>query len=158
VELFLGSCGRWSYFADRGYNINMENRELIDSLIQKIDELTDSVKSLSDKQNSQYTDVMMELKQTREDISRIEASVDEIETNTAKEEGTSANVDKLTEDELYQLAKEAVIKANKASASYLQRKFEIGYARAARLLDMLEENGIIGPGIGATPRKVFKTE
>jgi S-DNA-T family DNA segregation ATPase FtsK/SpoIIIE len=48
-----------------------------------------------------------------------------------------------------------VIEAGKASASYLQRKLKVGYARAARLLDMLEEHGVIGPGDGAKPREVY---
>lgn len=48
-----------------------------------------------------------------------------------------------------------MIKAGKASASYLQRRLRIGYARAARLLDLLEEQGIIGPGDGAKPREVL---
>lgn len=59
------------------------------------------------------------------------------------------------DDELYEEAREAVIQAGKASASYLQRKLKVGYARAARLLDMLEERGVIGPGDGAKPREVY---
>lgn len=59
------------------------------------------------------------------------------------------------DDDLYEDAKQAVIEAGKASASYLQRKLKVGYARAARLLDMLEERGIIGPGDGAKPREVY---
>jgi len=59
------------------------------------------------------------------------------------------------DDPLYEDAKQLVIQAGKASASYLQRRFQIGYARAARLLDMLEENGVIGPADGAKPRKVL---
>lgn len=61
------------------------------------------------------------------------------------------------EDELYGEAKELVVKAKKASASYLQRRLKVGYARAARLLDMLEENGVVGPADGAKPREVFVT-
>ncbi|KKQ79937.1 MAG: translocase FtsK protein, partial [Candidatus Daviesbacteria bacterium GW2011_GWA1_38_7] len=48
--------------------------------------------------------------------------------------------------------------AGKASTSYLQRKLRIGYARAARLVDMLEERGIISAGFGAKPRDVIGTE
>ena len=59
------------------------------------------------------------------------------------------------DDELYGDAKRAVIEAGKASTSYLQRKLGIGYARAARLIDSLEERGIIGPGDGAKPRQVI---
>lgn len=59
------------------------------------------------------------------------------------------------DDELYEEARGTVIRAGKASASYLQRRLKIGYARAARLLDMLEERGIIGPGAGAKPREIL---
>ncbi len=59
------------------------------------------------------------------------------------------------EDPLYEEARRLVIEAGKASASYLQRRLKIGYARAARLLDIMEERGIIGPGEGAKPREIF---
>ena len=59
------------------------------------------------------------------------------------------------DDELYEAAKETVIEAQKASTSYLQRKFRIGYARAANIIDMLEERGVVGPGEGAKPRDVL---
>lgn len=61
-----------------------------------------------------------------------------------------------SDDELYEEAREIVISAGKASASYLQRKLKVGYARAARLLDMLEERGVIGPGEGAKQREVYE--
>jgi S-DNA-T family DNA segregation ATPase FtsK/SpoIIIE len=60
------------------------------------------------------------------------------------------------DDQLYEDARMAVIEAGKASASYLQRKLKVGYARAARLLDMLEERNVIGPGDGAKPRDVYE--
>jgi len=59
------------------------------------------------------------------------------------------------DDDLYGEAKETVISAGKASASLLQRRLRVGYARAARLLDILEEKGVIGPGDGAKPREVY---
>ena len=59
------------------------------------------------------------------------------------------------EDPLYEDAKKIVIEARKASASLLQRKLRIGYARAARLIDMLEERGVVGPSRGAKPREVY---
>ena len=59
------------------------------------------------------------------------------------------------DDELYETAKEEVIRAGKASTSYIQRKLSVGYARAARLIDMLEERGVIGPGSGAKPREIM---
>ncbi len=59
------------------------------------------------------------------------------------------------EDDLYEEAREIVIRAGKASTSYLQRKLRIGYARAARLIDILEERGVISAGDGAKPREVL---
>lgn len=58
------------------------------------------------------------------------------------------------DDDLYEDAKAAVLEAGKASTSYLQRRLRIGYSRAARLIDMLEENEVIGPADGASPRTV----
>lgn len=59
------------------------------------------------------------------------------------------------EDDLYEEAKRIVIESGKASSSLLQRRLRVGYARAARLIDMLEEQGVIGPGEGAKPRVVL---
>ena len=60
------------------------------------------------------------------------------------------------DDELYEEAREIVIETGKASSSYLQRRLKVGYARAARLLDMLEEKGVVGPGEGSKPREVLE--
>ncbi|HVY36223.1 MAG TPA: DNA translocase FtsK 4TM domain-containing protein [Candidatus Paceibacterota bacterium] len=59
------------------------------------------------------------------------------------------------DDELYEEARQIVIEAGKASTSYIQRKLKVGYARAARLMDMLEERGVIGGADGAKPREVL---
>ncbi len=58
-------------------------------------------------------------------------------------------------DELLEDAKKEVITSGKASTSYLQRKLSIGYARAAKLIDILEERGIVGPANGSKPREVL---
>ncbi|MCG2701308.1 DNA translocase FtsK [Candidatus Parcubacteria bacterium] len=58
-------------------------------------------------------------------------------------------------DNLLEEAKEIIINSGKASASYLQRRLQVGYARAARMLDALEEAGVIGPGQGAKQREVL---
>ncbi len=58
-------------------------------------------------------------------------------------------------DEKYAEAKAAVLEAGKASTSYLQRKLGVGYSRAAKLIDMLEERGVIGRGEGSKPREVI---
>ncbi len=61
-------------------------------------------------------------------------------------------------DDLLPEAKEEIVRAGKASASLLQRRLKVGYARAARLLDLLEEEGFIGPGDGAKPRELLKAD
>lgn len=58
-------------------------------------------------------------------------------------------------DPLYDEVKKFIISTRKASTSLIQRKFSIGYARAARLIDVLEERGIIGPSRGSKPREVL---
>jgi len=60
------------------------------------------------------------------------------------------------DDDLYEDARQTVLEAGKASTSYLQRKLGVGYARAAKLVDMLEERGVVGPGSGAKPREILE--
>ena len=60
-------------------------------------------------------------------------------------------------DPLFMEAQNLVIEAKKASASFLQRRLKVGYARAARILDELEEAGIIGPSQGSKPRDILVT-
>lgn len=67
--------------------------------------------------------------------------------------GNDGDSDPLLED-----AMEEIVRAGKASASLLQRRLKVGYARAARILDLLEQSGMIGPGDGAKPREILKTD
>jgi DNA segregation ATPase FtsK/SpoIIIE, S-DNA-T family len=60
-----------------------------------------------------------------------------------------------TLDPLIEKAKEVIVQAGKASASLLQRRLRVGYARAARILDQLEHSGFVGPAQGAKPREVY---
>ena len=60
------------------------------------------------------------------------------------------------EDPLFEEVKKIVLETQKASASFLQRRLRIGYSRAARLIDTLEERGIVGPADGAKPREVYE--
>jgi DNA segregation ATPase FtsK/SpoIIIE, S-DNA-T family len=60
-----------------------------------------------------------------------------------------------SDDALYESAYQLVRETKKASASLLQRRLKVGYARAARLIDLLEDNGVVGPADGAKPRKIL---
>jgi len=70
----------------------------------------------------------------------------------------SATINDEDGDELYEEAKETVIEAGKASTSYLQRKLRIGYSRAARLMDLLEDRSVIGPADGSKPREILEND
>ncbi|HOZ55783.1 MAG: DNA translocase SpoIIIE [Parcubacteria group bacterium ADurb.Bin316] len=78
-------------------------------------------------------------------------------TNKQKVGGLSGNGfgDDGEGDDLYEEAKEIVINQGKASASFLQRKFSIGYNRAARLIDIMEQMGVVGPANGSKPREIL---
>ncbi len=58
-------------------------------------------------------------------------------------------------DELYDEAVRLVIETNQASVSILQRRMRLGYTRAARLIDMMEQNGLVGPYCGSKPRDIL---
>ena len=72
-----------------------------------------------------------------------------------KEEMAGYSDDSDPSDDLYDTAVELVVGAQEASVSMLQRRFKIGYARAGRLVDMMEQRDIIGPSEGSKPRKVL---
>jgi S-DNA-T family DNA segregation ATPase FtsK/SpoIIIE len=84
---------------------------------------------------------------------------------TTPEAGSSAAFDAMggaldgesmdDDDDMYESAREAVMAAGKASTSYIQRKLGVGYSRAAKLMDMLEERGVIGAANGSKPRDVI---
>ncbi len=79
--------------------------------------------------------------------------------NTTQDGFTSDKDDVEHDDPIYNEALEFVLSTGKASASLLQRKFKLGYNRAARLIDLFEERGIIGPQQGSKPREVlYKVE
>ncbi|MEK7515005.1 MAG: DNA translocase FtsK 4TM domain-containing protein [Patescibacteria group bacterium] len=103
-------------------------------------------------------DVVAFLKEQAEelDLSHDESLNSDLTTSLAHGGASGGNIDGGSdEDDLYEEAKRTVVDAGKASASLLQRRLRVGYARAARLLDILEDKGIIGPGEGAKPREVY---
>jgi S-DNA-T family DNA segregation ATPase FtsK/SpoIIIE len=82
----------------------------------------------------------------------------ELEKTTEASQNRTSEEYSFGEDPLYEEARGVVFEARKASASLLQRRLRIGYARAARLIDILEERGVVGPSNGAKPRDVFLEE
>ncbi len=75
--------------------------------------------------------------------------------NGSSSGGLEVSLEDDIDDDLYEQARVVVVEAGKASTSYIQRKLRVGYARAARLMDVLEERGVIGPADGAKPRDVL---
>ena len=106
------------------------------------DEIKRIIDFVTNQQEADYDDVMMNLEAPQEEKEDKQKSV-EIEVDE--------------DDPLYNEIVEFVISTQKASASLLQRKFKLGYNRAARIIDLLEERGIIGPQNGSKPREVLVT-
>jgi S-DNA-T family DNA segregation ATPase FtsK/SpoIIIE len=77
------------------------------------------------------------------------------ESITAEDEKSGAAGIEYEKDELYDEAARIVVSTGQASISYLQRKMRIGFSRAARLVDMMEAEGIVSPGAGGKPREVL---
>ncbi|MBN1870695.1 MAG: DNA translocase FtsK [Candidatus Omnitrophica bacterium] len=80
-------------------------------------------------------------------------SYDESITTAQQKGGTLGGADQY--DEYYDEAVKLVIETNQASVSILQRRMRLGYTRAARLIDMMEQNGIVGPYCGSKPREIL---
>lgn len=84
-------------------------------------------------------------------INELEKRIAKLEKFLEPQMQANANIEKMAED-----AVQIVSKYSEVSASLLQRTLAIGYSRAARLLDILEEKGLVGPAEGSKPRKVLK--
>lgn len=81
-------------------------------------------------------------------------AVTDKKSNAAFEEGTEENI----YDQLFEKAAEIVIETGQASTSFLQRKLSVGYARGAKIIDQLQEYGVIGAPEGSKPRQVLMTK
>ncbi|MEC9390916.1 MAG: DNA translocase FtsK, partial [Myxococcota bacterium] len=77
------------------------------------------------------------------------------EAEIRPEDGNGRTIDEDEYDELYDEALAFVVESGKASSSMIQRKFKIGYNRAARIIEVLEQEGVIGPADGARPREIL---
>ncbi len=117
------------------------------------------VKKVADFIKKQRFEMDKELEQRLEEMNKIPEESQEQKTEEGRGEKFSDFWGEgRSDEELYDQAREEVIRAKKASASFLQRRLRIGYARAARIIDMLEERGMVGPGEGAKAREVYFEE
>ena len=112
----------------------MKTNDDISQIYEKLDEILGVIKILADRQNSQYTDIMLQLKKYEPAI------------------------DNRSDEDFYEEAVDVVREAGKASTSFIQRMFGIGYSRAARIIDLMEKNGVIGPSHDNEPRVVLPFE
>lgn len=116
------------------------------------------VKKVADFIKKQRFQVDEALEERLEEIDKMRLESSKEKPEEAVDEFSEMWGDGRTDEELYEQAKEEVIRAKKASASFLQRRLRMGYARAARIIDMLEERGVVGPGEGAKAREVYFEE
>ena len=91
--------------------------------------------------------------------------MEEIERKAAQTGNSKATVsepepnsDELDGDEMLPAAVEVILETGQASVSMLQRRLKLGYARAARIVDEMEEKGIVGPYMGSMPRNILITK
>ena len=95
---------------------------------------------------------------SQEVIAQIEQSVQEKENKGGKSaSAAAADTESSDEDELLPAAVDVVLETGQASVSMLQRRLKLGYSRAARLVDQMEERGIVGPFEGSKPRQLLIT-
>lgn len=118
---------------------------------KEIEKVVDFIKSQT---QSEYSDEIM--KQVEQSIPVTKAEAKELR---AAEKAAAVNEPEPGSDEdVLERAIEVVVEAGQASTSSLQRRLKLGYARAARMMDELEQMGVIGPYEGAKPRKVLMTK
>ena len=101
---------------------------------------------------AEYSDEVMQ---------KIEEAMAEKEKGSKKDRydgSTTAEVEAMEGDEMFPAAVEVVLETGQASVSMLQRRLKLGYSRAARLVDQMEEHGIVGPFEGSKPRQLLITK
>ena len=88
----------------------------------------------------------------------IQKEIEEKAVVDKKSNGFEADGEENIYDQLFEKAAEIVMETGQASTSFLQRKLSVGYARGAKIIDQLQEYGVIGPAEGSKPRKVLMTK
>ena len=115
---------------------------------KEIEKVVDFIKSQT---QSEYSNEIME--QVEQNI-----PVTKAEGKTKEQRKDSGEPEPGSDEDIFERAIEVVVEAGQASTSSLQRRLKLGYARAARIMDELEEKGIIGPYEGAKPRRVLMSK
>ena len=118
-------------------------RQLFGESFEEIERVVDYVKQSGEAEYSQ--DVM----------DKIEQAVKEKEKGGGKSAGAPEPAGESPDDELLTAAVDVVLETGQASVSMLQRRLKLGYARAARLVDQMEERGYVGPFEGSKPRQLL---
>jgi len=112
---------------------------------KEIEKVVDFIKSQT---QSEYSNEIMEQVEQNIPVTKAEGKAKEQRKDSGEPEPGS-------DEDIFERAIEVVVEAGQASTSSLQRRLKLGYARAARIMDELEEKGIIGPYEGAKPRRVL---
>ncbi len=141
AEKLLGSGDLLYLSGDMSKPVRLQSAYIGESEIKKV------TKFLAKQNKDDELDIDVHINSPQKDV-LFEANLEE---DLEDKEDTA-------EDELYEDAREIVIQSKKASTTYLQRKLRIGYARAASIMDMLEERDVIGPADGAKSREVLVSE
>ena len=113
-------------------------------------EIEKTVSFIKAQTQTQYSDDIMEQVEQSIPVVKSEQKPAQTQNNDLPEPGS--------DEDILERAIEVVVEAGQASTSSLQRRLKLGYARAARMMDELEEMGVIGPYEGAKPRKVLMTK
>ncbi len=116
------------------------------------EEIERVVRFVKQSGEAEYSDEVMQ---------KIEEAMAEKEKGSKKDRydgSTTAEVEAMEGDELFPAAVEVVLETGQASVSMLQRRLKLGYSRAARLVDQMEERGIVGPFEGSKPRQLLITK
>ena len=99
-----------------------------------------------------------EAEYSQDGMDKIEQAVKEKEKGGGKSAGAPEPAGESPDDELLTAAVDVVLETGQASVSMLQRRLKLGYARAARIVDEMEEKGIVGPFQGSKPRSILVTK
>lgn len=124
----------------------MEKRSLKDGMMPVISE----EEAADDEYEEDVEGINEEAEAEMDDVNELEDADDEL--------GDTADNSGAADDDLYDQAVSVVRMENKATVSLLQRRLNVGYARAARIMELLEENGIVGPYAGSNPREVLPAD